>query len=126
MKTFTLTANRLFSFCALSTVAAGLFVFSACEKSDSSCPSSNTEEDLGARPVVKNNLVLPFFVEGANQEWWANLSDNDAIFEERMHNAVLAPDGHAVTWGEFNRAAGTARINCTSATTVKMIAARRE
>jgi hypothetical protein len=73
---------------------------------------ASASTDLG-RPINKNNIVLPFFVEGANSEWWANLTDNDNIYEERMHNQIFGPDGHPVTWSEWNRAAGTAKINCT-------------
>jgi len=114
MKNLTFLPKGLFPSVSILVVAAGLFIFSGCEKSDpAEDASSNLSSDLGAKPISKNNLVLPFFVEGASQEWWGNLTDNNNLYEKRMHNQIFGPDGHPVTWGEWNRAAGTAKINCT-------------
>src|SRR5688572_2983078 len=112
MKTTSYFFDRLFASVAMATLLAGFFVVAGCEKSsDCDDPSTNVSPD--ARPIQKNNLNLPFFVEGANQEWWNNLQLTDVLYEERQHNPILAPDGHHVTWAEFNRPVGTAKINCT-------------
>jgi|GEM_PF-2361890 len=114
MKTFTFH-KHFFPSAASALVLLGFLVFSGCEKSESDCGTSPdaTAVETGARPVTKNILILPFFVEGANQEWWANLTDNSSLYEDRQHHPILGPDGHAVTWGEWNGATGSAKINCT-------------
>jgi len=113
MKTFTNLYKGLFSASAAALLVAGFFIFTGCEKSDPSDTSSNLGGTEAARPVNKNTLVLPFFVEGANQEWWANLGDNSNLYEKRTHSQILGPDGHPVTWSEWNRVTGTAKVNCT-------------
>jgi hypothetical protein len=112
MKTFTHLYKGLFSASA-ALLVAGFFVLSGCEKSDPASDSSSNLGDAGAKPITKNTLVLPFFVEGANQEWWANLSDNSNLYEKRTHAQILGPDGHPITWGEWNRVTGSAKVNCT-------------
>lgn len=114
MKTFTLLQKSLFCTIAVMMVAVSLFIFTGCEKCDpAENASSNTGDVQEEKPITKINIVLPFFVEGAGSEWWANLTSNDNLYEERTHSQIFGPDGHPVTWGEFNRATGQARINCT-------------
>jgi hypothetical protein len=115
MKSNGLLSRRLFGAAALVLATTGILVFSGCEKTDpAEDAASNTGSiDIAQRPVDKNSIVLPFFVEGAGQEWWANLSDNDNLYEKRTHSQLFGPDGHPVTWGEFNAVSGSAKINCT-------------
>jgi hypothetical protein len=113
MKKFTYLPKRAFAYIVFALVLSGLFTLSACEKCDKNDDTSKGPIPSADKPLTKKNIVLPFFVEGAHLEWWANLADNDVIYEERQHNAIMAPDGHQVTWGEFNAASGEAKINCT-------------
>lgn len=41
------------------------------------------------------------------------LDPSTPLFENRAGNAILAPDGHHVTWGEFRAAEGAVIVKCT-------------
>lgn len=62
-------------------------------------------------PVSNSHLVhVPLFIEDASQ---APPSDAGApLYESRLHHPILAPDGHAITLGEFNAPAGTVTVKC--------------
>jgi hypothetical protein len=68
--------------------------------------------------VSDSRLVhIPLFIEDAAQT--SSADPGSALFESRLHQPITAPDGHVITLGEFNAAAGTAKVTCLNHTTTK-------
>ena len=62
-------------------------------------------------PVFNPQLVhVPLFIEDASQTVPADAGT--PLYESRLHHPILAPDGHAITQGEFNAPAGSATVSC--------------
>ena len=62
-------------------------------------------------PLRNTQLVhVPLFLEDAGRA--APTDAAVALYESRLHRPILAPDGHAITLGEFNAPAGSATIRC--------------
>jgi hypothetical protein len=59
-------------------------------------------------------IVAPFYVDQAGQPVSATTPDGMTIDKVAGSTdvPVMAPDGHAVTWGEFRAANGTATLSC--------------
>jgi hypothetical protein len=59
-------------------------------------------------------IVAPFYVDQTGQPIGATTAD--AMTIQKVAGSakvpVMAPDGHAVTWGEFRAASGTATLSC--------------
>src|SRR5262249_23008122 len=71
-----------------------------------------------ANPTTTTNSMIvhvPFFIQDAAGQ--APTDPATPLFESRAGNAVLAPDGHQVTLGEFNAPAGSASVSCGDAGT---------
>ena len=88
----------------MMAVLALSFLFSAC-----------ADDDGGANPGTSTDQVtaVPFFVQTEGNEL---PSENDQLlYEVRKNLPVLAPDGHHLTWGEFNKVTGTCQVECTEA-----------
>jgi hypothetical protein len=62
-------------------------------------------------PARNPNLVhVPLFVEGA--DYFSPVGPATPLYESRMHQPILAPDGHQVTLAEFNAPTGEASVKC--------------
>lgn len=87
----------------LLTVAAG-------------CGSSGASDQLLAGPKTDPDIVhVPFFIHDASGQ---TPTDPAApLFEARMNNPIVAPDGHQVKLAEFNGATGTATVSCNASGT---------
>lgn len=78
-----------------------LFAFSAC---------SDKEEYIGPSVTNESVFTLPFFV--LNDAGQMPSSENELVYESRLKNPVIAPDGHQLTWGEFGTVTGKAEAIC--------------
>lgn len=65
------------------------------------------EEPMATSDAMVN---IPFFVETVDFNLPSDPSD--LLFENRLHNPLLAPDGHQITWGEFSAVRGTINVEC--------------
>ncbi len=86
--------------------------FTSCKKESQSLNSINSSalSEQQAAPL-KVDLVVPTFnIEDANM--MPPSGDATLLFDNVGHTPVLAPDGHQVTFGEFNRVSGYAQVKC--------------
>jgi len=92
-------------------VAAGA---TACTGSTPLGP--DTDSSAGKVPPatapIRNTTIVhvPFFIKAAGGQ--PPTSASSPLFEARKGNPILAPDGHAVTLGEFNAVEGSASVQC--------------
>ena len=91
---------NLISFC----LAIGLFL--------TSCSDDNETVIETPVPEATSDAVvnIPFFVVNANGELPS--SPDDLLFDVRMKNPILAPDGHQVTWAEYSAVRGNISVEC--------------
>lgn len=84
----------------------------ACSDDDPAAP--------GPQPIVNSDpVVVPLFVQdesGASIDP-ATVDPITPLYEIRMANPVMGPDGAQLTWADFATVAGTATIECTAAGT---------
>ena len=57
-------------------------------------------------------MALPIFVETDARELPS--APDDELYEARLHQPVLAPDGSHVTWSEYSAVSGSIEVECTS------------
>jgi hypothetical protein len=73
-------------------------------------------DDRGLRMLTNDKpiIVAPFYVDSSGNPIGAQTPD--AVTIDKVAGAtavpVIAPDGHAVTWGEFRAASGVAALTC--------------
>ncbi len=72
-------------------------------------PTMNSIANTNA-PLKLTGMAAPLFIEDANMQF--PVGDATLLYENATHQPLLAPDGHQVTLGEFNKAGGTAEIKC--------------
>jgi hypothetical protein len=69
-----------------------------------------------ATSVTNSRIVhIPLSIEDATGA--APTTAGAPLYESRMHQPIVAPDGHTVTLGEFNAVAGTAKVTAINHTT---------
>ena len=72
--------------------------------------------DRGLRTLTNDKpiIVAPLYVDSNGNAIGAQTPDSMVIDKVAgaTHVPVTAPDGHAVTWGEFRSATGVAQITC--------------
>ena len=92
-----------------------LSLFTICSLFFVSC--SDDEIILVEPPLASatsDQLVnIPFFVLTADGNMPSN--PDDLLYDARMKNPVLAPDGHQVTWAEYSAVRGSINVDCTEA-----------
>lgn len=69
------------------------------------------EEKIKASIKTNEVVNIPLFIEDADKH--VPTDSATALYENRLHNPIVAPDRHHVTLGEFNAVTGTAKAKCT-------------
>lgn len=66
---------------------------------------------IGPSPVRSTRiLAIPLFIEGAGRS--LAVESSTPLFESRMDNPILAPNGHQVTLAEFRAVRGSIEVKC--------------
>ncbi len=108
----------LFSIAPYTTLM--VLFFSSCQKEttfsaldqQNQAVYSERAQATEAKPLVINSIVhVPFFIEDASGNQPA--SPNTLLYENRLHNPIIAPDGHQITLAEFNALSGNVTLKCT-------------
>ena len=100
MKTISLNLNSMTK--TLLIALTFVFAFTSCSDDDKEPNPTATSSDI---------VNIPFFVQTADQELPSQASD--LLYEGRVGQPVLAPNGEQVTWGEFAAVRGSVEVECT-------------
>ncbi len=83
---------------------------SALSSSSSSALSEQQAAPLNVELMHPTDIQICCVIEDADK--MPPTGDATLLFDKAGHTAVLAPDGHQVTLGEFNRVSGYAQVKC--------------
>lgn len=102
------------------TMIAVLTIFvslTSCKKENQSLNSGNssTLSDQQTAPLNVDLVHVAIHIEDANK--LPPSGDATLLWDNRGHTPVLAPDGHQITLGEFNKVSGYAEVKCVDAGT---------
>ncbi len=75
---------------------------SSCKKDDNPVPNPDF--------ISSELTTVPFFVETTNGQ--PPSAPDQKLFETRTHAPIIAPDGHQLTWEEFDSVEGMVAITC--------------
>ncbi len=87
--------------------------FMSCqkEKETETLAQEKQSSETSASKVAPDNIeVITFAIEDADGN--VPTESQTLLYENALHNPVLAPDGHQVTFGEWSAATGTASVGC--------------
>lgn len=91
----------------------------SCKKESQDLNSRNSSDLSDQQSALSQKQAAPLKVDlmhGTLTIEDANMlppvGDNTLLFDNTGHTAVVAPDGHQVTLGEFNRVSGDAKVKC--------------
>ncbi len=107
-RSFFKNATILFSF---TLIAVCFFCLTSCSD-DEQVAIDPIEPPIEEKVTASSDQVVnvPFFVVNEAGELPAN--PDDLLYDVRMNNPVLAPEGHQVTWGEFSAVRGALTAEC--------------
>ena len=78
-----------------------------CRKDNISRPESHPSSQPSL-PLNVDLVHVAYHIEDAKKE--SSLDETTLLWDNRGHTPIMAPDGHQVTFGEFNTVSGKAEI----------------
>src|SRR6266498_745066 len=112
--------KRIISFMSTVTIMAMLTTtlsLTSCKKESQALNSRNASA-LSEQQTAPYNVALvhaAIHIEDASMQPPAG--DATLLWDNRGHTPIMAPEGHQITLGEFNRVSGYAEVKCVNAGT---------